>query len=1192
MESLRNIFSTPGRIEITGTPAGCDALVLSELAATAAFPDILHIAVDDAAMARIAEALHFFAPEAEVLKMPAWDCLPYDRVSPRSAIASERIDTLTRLAGGRPAASIRRITLTTVNAFLQRVPAPETYRDACFSAAKGETIELEALTDFLVKNGYGRAETVMEPGEYAVRGGLIDIFPPGLDGPVRLDLFGDVVEGIRGFDPLTQRSEGNLQSIELKPVSEVLLNQVTVARFRENYRDLFGAVTEEDPLYQAISAKRRHAGMEHWLALFHERLEPLLAYLPDAVVTVAHQAEQARDARLEAIADYYQARRDFTATGFAADGAVYHPVPPERLYLVGDEWDRRLGERPVGVFSPFTSPATAPATGPRRFDAGGKPGHDFAAARQQAGVHLFDAVTAHIKEHKAAGRRVVVAGHSAGSLDRLSGLLRDHGAGDAKTVEGWAEVNALPTETLALVVLGLEHGFVTPEVAFIGEQDILGERLAQPARKAGRADRFLSEVANLAQDDLVVHLDHGIGRYDGLETLDVAGAPHDCLRILYDGGDKLFVPVENIEVLSRYGEDQGTVALDKLGGAAWQSRKARLKKRIKDMAEELLKVAAARELSHAQPMTPPDALYDEFCARFGFDETEDQQTAIDDTINDAASMRPMDRLICGDVGFGKTEVALRAAFMTVMTGAQVAVVVPTTLLARQHYQTFSERFAGWPVRIGRLSRLVPAKEVAETKQGLADGTVDIVIGTHGLLSGRLEFSNLGLLVIDEEQRFGVVHKERLKRLKSNVHVLTLTATPIPRTLQLALAGVKDMSVIATPPVDRLAVRTFVLPFDPLIIREAIERERFRGGQTFYVCPRIRDLATLEEQIKRLVPDAKVRTVHGRMSARDLEAAMSAFYEGGVDVLLSTNIIESGLDIPNVNTLIVHRADRFGLAELYQLRGRVGRAKVRAYAYLTLPVRQNLTAAAEKRLSVMQTLDSLGAGFSLASYDLDIRGAGNLLGQEQSGHIREVGVELYQHMLEETVAALRGGDEAPADDWTPQISISMPVLIPEGYVADLGVRLGLYRRLAGLVATAEIEAFAAELIDRFGALPGEVENLLSIIAIKGLCRDAGVEKVEAGPKGAVLSFHHNTFANPEGLIEFIQAEAGAVKLRPDHRLVCMRDWGKGEARIAGVERLMRQLAGIACLGEADASLRRRQAGAAAGEGTPMPARRSS
>jgi transcription-repair coupling factor (superfamily II helicase) len=1160
LNSLRKTFSTPGRIEITGTPAGCDALVLSELAASAAFADIVHIAVDDAAMAHIASALRFFAPDAEVLKMPAWDCLPYDRVSPKSAIEAERIDTLTRLVGarlvgGRAEASRCRITLTTVNAFLQRVPAPETYRDACYSAAKGETIELEALTDFLVNNGYGRAETVMEPGEYAIRGGLIDVFPPGLDQPVRLDLFGDVVEDIRGFDPLTQRSEGSVASFELKPVSEVLLNDATVTRFRENYRDLFGAVTGEDPLYEAVSAKRRHPGMEHWLALFHERLEPLLAYLPDAVVTVAHQADHARDARLEAINDYYQARRDFTASGFAADGAVYHPVPPERLYLLGDEWDRQLAGRAVGFFSPFTSPPT----GPRRYDAGGKPGHDFAAARRQTGVQLFDAVTADIKEHKAAGRRVVVAGYSAGSLERLKGLLRDHGAGDGKAVEGWAEVNALPwaevnalpAATLALAVLDLEHGFVTPKLAFIGEQDILGERLAKPARKAARADRFFSEVSNLALDDLVVHLDHGIGRYD-------------------------FVPVENIEVLGRYGEDQGTVNLDKLGGAAWQSRKARLKKRIRDMAEELLKVAAQRELSHAEAMTPADALYDEFCARFGFDETDDQQTAITDTINDAASTRPMDRLICGDVGFGKTEVALRAAFMTAMSGAQVAIVVPTTLLARQHYETFSERFSGWPVRIGRISRLVPAKEVAETKQGLAAGTLDIVIGTHGLLSKQVGFANLGLLVVDEEQRFGVVHKERLKRLKSNVHVLTLTATPIPRTLQLALAGVKDMSIIATPPVDRLAVRTFILPFDPVIIREALERERFRGGQTFYVCPRIRDLGAVEEQIERLVPDAKVISVHGRMAPRDLEAAMSSFYEGGADVLLSTNIIESGLDIPNVNTLIVHRADRFGLAELYQLRGRVGRAKVRAYAYLTLPVRQTLTAAAEKRLGVMQTLDSLGAGFSLASHDLDIRGAGNLLGQEQSGHIREVGVELYQHMLEETVAALRGGDDGPGEDWTPQISISMPVLIPESYVADLGVRLGLYRRLAGLVAAVEIEAFAAELIDRFGSLPGEVENLLSIIAIKQLCRDAGVEKVEAGPKGAVLSFRDNHFANLEGLVEFIQAEAGAVKLRPDHRLVCMRDWAKGEARIAGVEHLMRGLAAIA----------------RAAEGTPVPTRRSS
>ena len=1156
MKSLDKLFSTPGRIDVSGAPEGFDALVLSELGSSAAPRDVLHVLVDDARMARMAEALAFFAPQAEVLTMPAWDCLPYDRLSPNSEIAGRRIDTLTRLVRARERDGAWRVVLTTVNSLLQRVPEPATYRDACYSAAVGDAVELEALTDFLLRNGYGRAETVMEPGEYAVRGGLIDVFPPGLKEPVRLDLFGDTLERIRTFDPLTQRSVGTLESFEFKPVSEVLLNPASIARFRANYRQLFGAVTGADPLYEAVSAGRRHAGMEHWLPLFHERLETLFAYLPEAAVTLDYQAEQARDVRLEQIADFFEARRNYTAPGF--ESAVYNPLPPERLYLDRKEWERLFTERAYGVLSPFAAPETSPSS----VDAGARRVQNFAAARHQAGGNVFDALGATIASERKAARRVVIASYSRGSRERLAGLLADHGIGELAYARNWAEVNDLPANAVALVVLGIEHGFVAPQATFIGEQDILGERLARPARKGRRSEQFLSEASSLADGDLVVHRDHGIGRYGGLETLRVADAPHDCLRIFYEGGDKLYVPVENIEVLSRYGEDQGTVALDRLGGAAWQARKARLKKRIRDMAEQLLKVAAARELGHSQPMTPPEGLFEEFCAHFPYPETDDQLAAIDETLRDLASEKPMDRLICGDVGFGKTEVALRAAFTVAMTGTQVAVVVPTTLLSRQHFQTFSDRFAELPFRIEQLSRLVAAKKAAQTKKGLADGTVDIVIGTHALLGKGVKFKNLGLLIIDEEQHFGVAHKEWLKQLKSNVHVLTLTATPIPRTLQLALSGVREMSIIATPPVDRLAVRTFVMPFDPVAVREAMLRERLRGGQTFYVCPRIQDLPKAEERLKRLVPESKIVAVHGRMAAREIETVMAAFYDGAFDVLLSTNIIESGLDIPNVNTLVVHRADLFGLAQLYQLRGRVGRSKVRAYAYLTLPPRGSLNRAAERRLQVMQTLDNLGAGFSLASHDLDIRGAGNLLGEEQSGHIREVGIELYQHMLEEAVAALRDGDGVVAETWTPQINIGMPVLIPEGYVADLGVRLGLYRRIANLLEAGEIEAFAAEIIDRFGALPGEVDNLLSIVAVKQLCRKAGIEKVEAGPKGAVLTFHKNRFANPEGLIDFIHAEAGTVKLRSDHKLVYMRNWDEPKRRVAGLERLMREVAEIA------------------------------
>ena len=732
-------------------------------------------------------------------------------------------------------------------------------------------------------------------------------------------------------------------------------------------------------------------------------------------------------------------------------------------------------------------------------------------------------------------------------------------------VAQWSELAALPASSVGLLVLGLETGYATPDFALVTEQDILGDRLARPSRRRTNVEQFITEVSALAPGDLVVHVDHGIGRYDGLVTLDVAGAPHDCLRIIYAGDDKLFVPVENIEVLSRYGSEGTEVVLDRLGGVAWQSRKARVKERIKEIAGQLIAVAAERQLRQGETMPPPEGLYEEFAARFPYPETEDQLRAIADTLTDMGSGRPMDRLICGDVGFGKTEVALRAAFIAAMQGTQVAVVVPTTLLARQHYRTFTQRFAGLPVRIGQLSRMVAPRDAAATKKEIAEGRIDIVIGTHALLGKGIAFKHLGLLVIDEEQHFGVAQKERLKQLRANVHVLTLTATPIPRTLQMALAGVKEMSVIATPPVDRLAVRSFIMPYDPVVVREAILREHHRGGQIFYVAPHISDLDEVGQELKRLVPEIKIGMAHGRMASTALEDVMSAFDDGAFDVLLSTNIVESGLDIPRANTLIVHRSDMFGLAQLYQLRGRVGRGKLRAYAYLTLPAGKHLTATAQRRLEVMQTLDTLGAGFTLASHDMDIRGAGNLLGEEQSGHIREVGVELYQHLLEEAVASARTGTdgfgEAP-EDWTPQITIGMPVLIPEAYVADLNVRLGLYRRLAALVDAREIDAFAAELVDRFGSLPAEVQNLLDIIAIKRLCRVAGIEKVEAGPKGALISFRQNRFANPLGLVEFLQAQVGTAKLRTDQRLVVTRSWDDAKERLVGVRRLLEKLAEIA------------------------------
>ncbi|MEX2407597.1 MAG: transcription-repair coupling factor, partial [Rhodovibrionaceae bacterium] len=677
---------------------------------------------------------------------------------------------------------------------------------------------------------------------------------------------------------------------------------------------------------------------------------------------------------------------------------------------------------------------------------GARPPKDFSEARAEKDEGaLYRALEKHIGAEQAAGRRVALAAYSDGARDRLGHMLQEAGVGDFSAVASWGETKRLPPRTVALTTLNLERGFSHDGLALLSEQDILGERIARAQSKRKRPENFLREVSSLEEGDYVVHVDHGIGRYSGLITLTVGNAAHDCLNVVYHGGDKLYVPVENIEVLSRFGGADSEVQLDRLGQTGWQARKSRVKERLKEAAEELIRIAAERELRQVTPLSTPEGLFEEFCARFPYPETDDQLRAIDDVLGDLATGRPMDRLICGDVGFGKTEVALRAAFVAVMEGQQVAVVVPTTLLARQHYRTFKERFAGLPVRIRQLSRLVTAKQANQTKEELAGGRAEIVVGTHALLSKSLKFKDLGLLIVDEEQHFGVKQKERLKELRAEVHVLTLTATPIPRTLQLAMSGVKEMSLIATPPVDRLAVRTFVMPYDPVIVREAILREHYRGGQTFYVCPRVEDLAGLEERLKELVPEVKLGVAHGRLAPSQLEDVMTGFVDRSFDVLLSTNIVESGLDIPSANTIVIHRADMFGLAQLYQLRGRIGRAKQRGYAYLTLPPGRLLSAAAEKRLHVMQTLDTLGAGFTLASHDMDIRGAGNLLGEEQSGHIREVGIELYQQMLEEAVAAARGrkAEEAETkESWTPTINIGTSVLIPEVYVPDLSVRLGL------------------------------------------------------------------------------------------------------------------------------------------------------
>ena len=811
-------------------------------------------------------------------------------------------------------------------------------------------------------------------------------------------------------------------------------------------------------------------------------------------------------------------------------GAIYHPLSTDELYLHEAEW--------LNATDAATS--LSPHQSPNETEEGAKVGRDFADIRALPDGDVFAAV----KDYAQGDKKTLIACYSAGSQDRLKGLLETAGV-----------------THVDFTILPLEHGFDAPDLRVITEQDILGDRLARKTKKRRKADEFITEISALNEGDLIVHIDHGVGRFLALETLKVEKTLHDCLRIEYAGGDKLFVPVENIEVLSRFGSEGTDAQLDKLGGVGWQARKAKAKRDLMEMADGLLKIAAARQLKKAPRMDVSADLYNEFSARFPYTETEDQRRAIDNTIGDLSRDFPMDRLVCGDVGFGKTEVAIRAAFVAAMNGHQVALAVPTTLLARQHYQNFVKRFEGTGLRVMQVSRMASSADLKAAKEGLADGSVSIAIGTHALFGKGVEFADLGLLIIDEEQRFGVKQKERLKEIKNAVHVLTLTATPIPRTLQMGLTGVKEMSLITTPPVDRLAVRTFVMPYDGLVIKEALLREHYRGGQSFYVCPRIKDMQALEEELKELVPEIKVITAHGQMPPTELEDRMNAFYDGQYGILLATNIIESGIDIPTANTMIVHRADMFGLAQLYQIRGRIGRSKLRAYAYLTYPADTLIGDTALKRLEVMETLDTLGAGFQLASHDMDIRGAGNLLGDKQSGHIKEIGVELYQQMLEDAVAAAReGGQEDDQSDeaWSPVINLGTSVLIPETYVEDLSVRMSLYRRLGDLEDSDEVESFAAELIDRFGDIPEEVNNLLDIVRIKQMCRAAGVAQVDAGPKGALLKFHNDTPPNVEALMGWMVEKGGAVKLRPDQKLTFIRTWDTPKQRVKGVTMLMREL----------------------------------
>ncbi|WP_455481329.1 transcription-repair coupling factor [Bartonella sp. B12(2025)] len=1150
--------NTSAHMIFNGVTGGFEAFTLAKLSSEIAQDKpLIYVVRDGTKIAHLQQVLNFIEPNLPVLQFPAWDCLPYDRVSPGIAVMAHRLSALAHIENLRksPRAAV---ILTTVNAIMQKLPPREMIETQVIHARVGQRTRMEHLIQFLESNGFERVTVVRDVGEFAVRGGILDIFSPVDIEPLRLDFFGDTLETIRVFDSETQRTTNKRTEFFLHSMSEVVLTPELISRFKSNYIRTFGVSQKNNMLYEALSQGRRFAGMEHWLPFFYEKLDTFFDHCGNLPIVFEHLVEEVLIERYRLIEDYYNARKE--RENDKESSTSYHPIEPSLLYLTPErvlEIAQQSGKHID--FTPFNVPQTF---GQTIVHANVKLGYDFVKERNAQEKNVFSSVVHHISSLRAAGKKVLLACWSEGSLNRLVQVLDEHGLKKIDVAKSLQTVRETSHDRVSAAVIMIEHGFEIEDFAIITEQDILGDRLIRSPKRRKRNANFISEIAALNSGDIVVHIDHGIGQFVGLKTITTTGILRDCLEVKYAGGDRLFLPIENIELLSRYGTEGTDVTLDKLGGVSWQARKIRLKKHLLEMAGQLIRIAAERATRSAPALVPPIGPFDEFVACFPYEETEDQIDAIDAVLDDLASGKPMDRLICGDVGFGKTEVAIRSAFVAALNGYQVAVVVPTTLLSRQHYKTFMSRFQGLPVKIAHASRLVKAKELAQVKKGISDGTIDIVIGTHALLSDAVNFLRLGLLIIDEEQHFGVKHKERLKELKSDIHVLTLSATPIPRTLGLALSGVRELSLITTPPLDRMAVRTFISPFDSLVIREILLREHYRGGQSFYVCPRISDLVFVEEYLKTHVPELKFIIAHGQMPAGQLDDIMNAFYDGQYDVLLSTTIIESGLDIPTANTLIVHRAEMFGLSALYQLRGRVGRSKQRAYALFTFPSGKILTSTADRRLKVLQSLDTLGAGFQLASHDMDIRGSGNFLGEEQSGHIKEVGFELYQKMLEEAITELKDGEKNEDKQWSPQISLGTTVMIPESFVPDLSLRMGLYRRLTELDDLEQIDEFAAELIDRFGPLPLEVQHLLKVFYIKTLCRKAHVEKLDTGPKGVVIQFRNNYFANSIALVQWVGKQGVMAKIRPDQSIALIRDWATVDKRLVGVATIMTQLVEMA------------------------------
>jgi transcription-repair coupling factor (superfamily II helicase) len=1125
-------------------PASASALALG-LAETARSHDGLVLAItrDSHAAQSLEHDLQVFAGDLPVLHFADWETLPYDLFSPHPDIVSQRVAALYRLPTAR-----RGVLVVPVASLMQRLPPPAWIAGNTLDLRRGQKLELDAEKRRLEAAGYRNVPQVLDPGDFAVRGALLDLFPMGSDLPYRIELFDDEIDSLRSFDPETQRSDHPVETVRLLPAREFPLDADSARRVRETLRERFEFDPRRCPLYQDLKEGGTPAGIEYYLPLFFEQTATLFEHLADdTLVVIGDGAAESAEAFWAQTRHRWEQRRHDIERPVLAPEELF--LPPEQLRA---RWNQARRIELAGPAHPQDEKAVATPEQP-------VPDLPWSQKGSEPGAALLRFLAAY-------PGRVLMAADSAGRREALMELLA---SADIRpvTVAGW-DAFVAGEDRFAITVAALEQGFAleSPALAILTERQLFPERVDQSRRRKRAArdpDTVLRDLSQITLGSPIVHEDHGVGRYQGLVTLESGGVSGEYLQIEYAKGDKLYVPVAQLQLVSRYsGASPELAPLHSLGGEQWDKAKRKAAEKVRDVAAELLEIQARRQARVGLALPLDRAMYEPFAATFPFEETPDQLTAIDAVVADLGKTTPMDRVVCGDVGFGKTEVAVRAAFVAATAGKQVAVLVPTTLLAEQHYRNFRDRYADWPLKVEVLSRFKSPKEVKAALALLAEGKIDIIVGTHRLLQQDVKFKELGLVIVDEEQRFGVRQKEALKALRAEVHLLTLTATPIPRTLNMAMSGLRELSIIATPPAHRLAVQTVVTPWDNALLREAFQRELARGGQIYFLHNEVDSIEKMARQLAELVPEARIRIAHGQMPERELEQAMLDFHRQRFNVLVCTTIIESGIDIPSANTIIIHRADRFGLAQLHQLRGRVGRSHHRAYAYLVVPDKKAMTGDAEKRLEALASLEELGAGFTLATHDLEIRGAGELLGEDQSGQMAEIGFSLYTELLARAVASIKSGklpDFDPATRHGADVELHIPALIPEDYLPDVHARLTLYKRIAGARDDDALKELQVEMVDRFGVLPDPAKQLFAVAGLKLAATALGIRKIDLGPTGGRVTFLPQPVIDPMSVIRLIQSQPKVYAMDGPEKLRLRMDLPDAASRLRTARGLLQLLA---------------------------------